>query len=242
MKRRSYLYPALVFVLSCSFGLWIGGSLTRADAAVQLGAERWRPILGYADEGQPAFAVNAAGRSAQASFNFRSFRDQNIYFLFTPVSGQRTIERAALLVVERNGSYAGAATVQLEVRGLDGTLSHVASDPITLQNVAVGAWLTFTLSTTAADLVIEPNETLVLNFALDGAPAGDLATLVGFEIDVASDVAPPPTATPTITPSATTTPTTTTTPSATTTTTPTATPTVGPGTSIRLYMPFLSVQ
>jgi hypothetical protein len=152
-------------------------------AAVASGAtEVWK--LGLTLEGAASYA-NAAGRLASPVAAFRSANATDIYFAFPPAAVAKTIQSAQLYLVQRSGSYSGAASLSLQSFSLAGVLQRtVSASTLDVQTATTGAWTALTLSGTPANLQLNPGEYLAFHLTLSGAAGGDLDVRSLFEVGV----------------------------------------------------------
>jgi len=148
-----------------------------------------------------------------------------------------TVNAIQTNILTRSGTYSGTASLTLEVRNLAGELQHgVAAAPLDLETAAVGAWSSLSLSGSAGDLLLAPDDVLLAHVSFSASSRDDLNVQAIFEIAVGVPE-PPATPTPTATSTATATATVpTATATATTTATATATPTP---TSQTIYLPLV---
>jgi hypothetical protein len=171
-------------VSSASHPVTYQADVRSASSAQVTWTEYWR--LGITSEVGAAHA-DTHGRLVQAAAAFRSYRgttDQ--HFIFPAPGGLRTLQSASYCILGRGGTYPGTATLTLEIIDFAGNVQRVASAAeIDLGTAATGIWSSLALSNDPADLEIAAGELLAFHFALDGAPAGDLAVYPAFEVQVA---------------------------------------------------------
>ena len=159
----------------------VGAVTTSGVEAAATAGETWS--LGVNAEGTAEYSA-VIGRPAGETGAFRSDRAvQDIRFMFPAPATAKTIQSAQFYIVQRTGDYTETATVTLEITAFDGTLQHVASDPIDAKTAATRAWTSFTLGS-GDDLVISPGEYLCVHFKMAGEPGGDLDVRPLFEIAV----------------------------------------------------------
>jgi len=128
---------------------------------------------------------NMAGRIASVAAELQSNKDKSVFFAFPAVSGRRFVKEANFYIMTRTGSYSGNVTMKLEVYDFAGNLQHVVSaGSVNLQTAAPQTWTRLELSSAIADHLIEPGEFLAFQFALDGAPGGNLDVRPVFEVTV----------------------------------------------------------
>ena len=128
---------------------------------------------------------NMAGRIASVAAELQSNKDKSVFFAFPAVSGRRFVKEANFYIMIRTGSYSGNVTMKLEVYDFAGNLQHVVSaGSVNLQTAAPQTWTRLELSSAIADHLIEPGEFLAFQFALDGAPGGNLDVRPVFEVTV----------------------------------------------------------
>ena len=128
---------------------------------------------------------NMAGRIASVAAELQSSKDKSVFFAFPAVSGRRFVKEANFYIMTRTGSYSGNVTMKLEVYDFAGNLQHVVSaGSVNLQTAAPQTWTRLELSSVIADHLIEPGEFLAFQFALDGAPGGNLDVRPVFEVTV----------------------------------------------------------
>jgi hypothetical protein len=147
--------------------------------------EIWR--AGVTNEGAVTYATTL-GRSVAVAQRTRSARPStDFYMIFPAPSQQRTILAAQYRIIARSGSYTGNAILTLEVLNLAGAVQQtVTASGVDIEAVATDTWTSFTLSGTAANLVIEPGEFLVARVNLDGAANTDnlqVDTVFSIEVD-----------------------------------------------------------
>jgi hypothetical protein len=205
MKRIAIAILAATLLLFAVLATMAG---TSEDYAVQAGSpsevtplavrtEFWR--LGVTSENGTAYNVTQ-GRLVRPAAMFRSYRNTtDVYHIFPAPGSQRTIQAAKYCILSRTGTYAGLATLTLEILDYAGTVQHtVSAAGIDMEMAPTGVWTAVTLSGTPADLEIAPGEFLVFHFSLSGAPAGDLAVYPVFEVEVVAPSALTPPNVPTL--------------------------------------------
>ncbi len=145
-------------------------------------SEFWK--LGVTSQGSADYSA-IAGRLAGEVAAFQSAEATDIYFVFPAPATTKTVRSARFYILSRSGSYAGDATMTLEIYDLAGSAQHlVSASPVDMQAAATGAWTDVTLSGTAGDLEITPGEFLAFHFALSGAAGNDLDVRPIFEVEV----------------------------------------------------------
>ncbi|HYF63910.1 MAG TPA: hypothetical protein VD886_13905 [Herpetosiphonaceae bacterium] len=154
-----------------------------ANRAAGANPELWR--LGFASEGEAGYSA-VIGRLASNVAGFRSNRGvSDIYYLFPAPAHGVTVDSARVHVLASSGTYSGTVSLALEVRDLDGALLRTASAaPLDLENIPAGGWTDFSLSTTVADLAVDPGEVLLLHAAFGAGSRDDLDVRAMFEVAV----------------------------------------------------------
>jgi hypothetical protein len=105
--------------------------------------------------------------------------------MFPMTARENTIQDAQFLLLDRSGSYSGAATMSLETYDLAGTLQHVVSSgSIDLESASTETWTTIPLSASPDELMVSPGEFLAVHFNLSTGPSGDLDVRPIFEVEV----------------------------------------------------------
>jgi hypothetical protein len=201
MKRIAITILATALLLLAVFTVLAknGGENAGGDRAVQAGptsdavslaatsvataTEFWR--LGVTSEGEVAYSVTQ-GRPIHPAAAFRSNRGTSeVYYIFSAPGSQRTVQAARFHILSRTGTYAGDATLTLEILDYSGTVRHtVSAAGVDMKTAPTGAWTDITLSGSVADLEIAPGEFLAFHFSLSSTPGGDLDVRPIFEVDV----------------------------------------------------------
>lgn len=152
-------------------------------AAIGDNPELWR--LGFTSEGEASYSA-VIGRVASNVASFRSSRGVgDIYYLFPAPAHSVMVDSARLQILTSSGTYSGTAALALEVRDLSGALQHTASAaPLDLESVPAGGWVDFSLSPTAADLVVDPGEVLLLHATFSEGSRDNLDVRPMFEVAV----------------------------------------------------------
>jgi len=144
-----------------------------------LASEIWQ--LGFTVEGQLTYN-DVTGRILDKAA-FRSRRSSDIYFVFPAPANRPTISSAQFRIISQTGTYAGDATLSLEIlKQKTGQLRAVVSTASPGWPEAGGSWTPLALSNT--DLQIAPDEFLAFHFHLSGSPGGDLAARPEFTVAV----------------------------------------------------------
>jgi hypothetical protein len=152
-------------------------------AAAAATSESWR--LGVTSEGSAAYNA-IIGRAVGDAAAFRSNRGTSeVYYVFPAPGSQRTVQAAKFSILSRAGTYAGDATLTLEILDYSGVVQHtVSAAGVDMKTAPTGTWTDITLSGTAEDLMIASGEFLAFHFSLGGTPGGDLDVRPVFEVDV----------------------------------------------------------
>ncbi len=147
-------------------------------------AESWR--LGVSVDGVSGYAATF-GRAPHLTASYRSNAGvSDVYFVFPAASDQTTILAADFNLLDRSGTYGGDANLTLEIRDFAGTVQHtVTASAVDMEAATTGVWTAFSLSGSAADLVIAPGEYLVAHVNFSTGPSGDLDVKAAFDIEVA---------------------------------------------------------
>jgi hypothetical protein len=177
------LATALLFVAAPTVAR-VSAEKSAAIPFSQSGApsEFWK--LGVTSQGSADYSA-VAGRLAGEVAAFQSAEATHSYFVLPAPAATKTVQSARFYILSRSGSYAGDATMTLEVYDLAGGSQHlVAASPIDMQTAAPDAWTAITLSGTPGDLEIGPGEFLAFHFALSGAAGDDLDVRPIFEVEV----------------------------------------------------------
>lgn len=104
---------------------------------------------------------------------------------FAPAATSKTIQSARVLILDRTGTYTSTLNLAFEVRTNAGIIQHTVSAASTdLQVAPIGTWMTISLSSTAANLVVGSGEYLAAHVSTGGVPAGDLSVYPVFEVIV----------------------------------------------------------
>jgi hypothetical protein len=201
MRRILIIILATALLLLAVFTVLAenGREITGGDPVVQAGStstaaplavtspttatEFWR--LGATSEAGVAYSVTQ-GRSIHATAEFHSNRDtSDVYYIFPAPGTRRTVEAARFYILSRSGTYAGDATLMLEIFDHSGTVRHTASTTeVDLETVATGVWTDITLCGIAENLDIGAGEFLAFHFSLNSSPGGDLVVHPLFEVRV----------------------------------------------------------
>ncbi len=190
-KARITLWTALITALIAGFVVlpaFVLASQTpaapsRQSAAVGDNPELWR--LGFSSEGDASYSV-VIGRLISNVAAFRSSRGvSDIYYIFPAAAHTVQVDSARMHILTSSGTYSGTASLTLEVRDLAGVLQHsVSAAPLDLESTAAGSWVDFTLSPTAADLLVDPGEVLLLHATFSDGSRDDLDVRPMFEVSV----------------------------------------------------------
>jgi hypothetical protein len=184
--KTKVLHTILILSL-CSLALLaLGGEQTaQAQEAVPLAPEAlsdeaWR--YGVTVEASPVYG-QMVGRLLSETAAFRSFEDDDIYFIFPAPGMAKTVTAVRYCIVSRGGSYTGDALLKLEIRNLAGVLQHTVSvGAMNMEGGTVGTWYYIPISTTVANRVISPGEFLAFHMDLSGAAGGTLTVRPMFEV------------------------------------------------------------
>jgi hypothetical protein len=184
--KTKVLHTILILSL-CSLALLaLGGEQTaQAQEAVPLAPEAlsdeaWR--YGLTVEGGAMYYL-VEGRLLSETAAFRSFEDDDIYFIFPAPGSTKSITAIRYCIVSRGGAYTGDAMLSLEIRNLAGALQHtVTAAPVDLEAATIGTWHPIAISGTAANRVVSPGEYLAFHFNLSGAAGGTLTVRPMFEV------------------------------------------------------------
>jgi hypothetical protein len=154
----------------------------RVAALAAAQSETWN--LGITVEGAPAYNA-VIGRLVSDVGAFRSARTAQAATIFPAPANARTVQAASFYLLNRTGTYSGAATLSLVIYDYAGTPQHtVSATGVDLQTAPTGVWTPIALSGTPGDLVISPGEFLAFHFTLSDVAAGDLDVRPLFEVSV----------------------------------------------------------
>ncbi len=189
-KPQIKLWTALITALIAGFVVlpaFVLASQTPAAPGRQTAGgdnpELWR--LGFSSEGDASYSV-VIGRLVSNVAAFRSSRGvSDIYYIFPAAAHTVQVDSARMNILASSGTYSGTASLTLEVRDLAGVLQHsVSAAPLDLESAAAGSWVDFTLSPTAADLLVDPGEVLLLHATFSDGSRDDLDVRPMFEVYV----------------------------------------------------------
>jgi hypothetical protein len=188
LEKRSFMKPVkwhLFFITFLSLTLifpFAGTAQAGAVPVVQV-SDFWRTGV-QLDTGLPVYSASI-GRARSAVGQFKTSVGTDSYYVVGAPSRMMVVRYALARVLARSGSYAGSASLALEIHNMNGDLvKTVTSAALDLQAAPTTAWMILQLNLNDKNGVFYPGQVLVYHFHLDGAANGDLNVQTLFEAAV----------------------------------------------------------